>query len=210
MTLTERDRDLLAALTQRVRVLTLPQVGRTWFGGTADPALQAGRRLRRLAAAGWVTLLTMKARPELELVGPLVDWRRGTPAPDFHRLARLLAIRWTEPIRPTALVLATATAGTRLGGAGGRRPRLSEVSHDITLAAVYLRWRDRAAATRGDWLSEARLTQLGFGAGTRLPDALVCCAERRIAIEVGGEYPPAKLRAFHDFCDGSGLDYELW
>lgn len=208
--LTERDRDILAALVLRVRVFTVGQVGRTWFAGTADPPRHAARRLRRLAAAGWVEIFTMKARPELELTEPLLRWRPGEPAPDFCALARQLAARWREPIVPTPVVISTAAAGTRMGGSGGRRPRLSEISHDIVLAGVYLHWRATSATHGGEWLSEAQLARLGFGRSKRLPDAMTRVGPRRVAVEVGGAYPPAKLADFHDFCVASELDYELW
>lgn len=208
--LTPRDRELLDTLTQRVRVLTRAQVARTWYAQTAAPERNADRRLRDLAARGLVERFVMSARPELILSQPLVCWVPGQPAPDFDRLAYRLEARWTAPAVPTHLVVASRAAGAWLGGSGGRRPRRSEVSHDIALAGLFLRRVAARPALRGLWLSEARLRCLGYGEQARLPDALIQNDQRCTAVELGGVYSAQKLAAFHEFCAGRDLGYELW
>ena len=208
--LTPRDRALLDALTQRVRALSVGQIARTWFSDTADPVRNAERRLRSLAAGGLVERLVMSARPELVLSRPLLCWAPRQPAPDFGRLAYQLESRWTAPAMPTRLVVASRAAGAWLGGSGGRRPRRSEVSHDLTLAGLYLRRLAEWPEIRELWLSEARLRRLGYGDDARLPDAMIRERDISTAIEVGGTYSAQKLVTFHEFCAGRELRYELW
>lgn len=208
--LTSRDLEILDALTLRVRVLSVSQIALTWYDRTAEPARQAARRLAVLEAAGLVVRLSMPARPELVLDRPLVIWEPGLQSPEFDRLAYGLETRWSAPAVPTDMVMASRAAGTCMGGYGGRRPRRSETSHDLTLARLYLSWRGRNPSGDRSWISEAALRQEGFGNEDRLPDAMVEEHGRRRAIELGGVYGATKLRDFHEFCDGHGLPYELW
>lgn len=207
--LTDRDRDILDALALRVRVLAVEQIAAEWFARTADPVKNARRRAHELAQSGCVECFTASVRPPLELAEPLVRWKPRDPAPDLRRLSGRLLKRWTAPVAPTLLVVATRAAGRWLGGAGGRRPRRSEGSHDLTVAAVYLNWRRRAPEA-AEWLSEARLRTLGFGDQTRLPDAMVQLGGARTVIEIGGAYSTEKLTEFHEFCWHEGLPYEIW
>ena len=208
--LTPRDRALLDTLTQRVRVLSLAQVARTWFSGAAEPLRNAERRLRGLAARGLVERFVMSARPELVLLQPLFCWAPREPGPEFDRLAYRLEARWTAPAVPTRLIIASRAAGTWLGGFAGRRPRRSEVSHDLTLAGLYLRRLAERPELRELWLSEARLRRLGYGDDARLPDAMVRGHDTCTVVEVGGTYSARKLAAFHEFCADRDLRYELW
>lgn len=205
--LTPRDREILDALTRRVRVFTLAQVGRTWWGTTGSPEAGARRRLKVLEGAGLVTLVPLIAHPEIPLSGPLVCWQRGLPEPDAEQLAATLSRRWTEAERNTWCVVATGDAAAVVGGRGGRVPRESEGTHDIHLAAVYLRMTAELPTRARSWRSEASLKK---GQGVKVPDAMVRDGKYDTAIEFGGVYSPAKLRAFHRYCAHKGLGYELW
>lgn len=208
--LTPRDREILDALTLRVRVMSINQVAHTWFGRTAEPARYAARRLSALAAAGLIDQHSMPARPELLLHHPLVTWTPDTAPPDFDRLAYTLEVRWKAPAVPTHIVIASRAAGNWMGGSGGRLPRRSEVSHDLTLARLYLTWCVGGPRAGRRWISEASLRQEGFGDDDRLPDAIVEEDGRRRVIELGGVYGAAKLRGFHEFCVEHEWPYELW
>lgn len=210
LNVTARDRDILAVLARDVRVASVAQIARTWFAESADPARSADRRLSDLAAAGMIERFVMLARPELDLRAPLIRWEVGDATPDFPRLASRLAARWKDPLIRTPLVIATRTGGVQFGGTGGRRPRLSEVSHDVSLTGVYLRHFVRSNGSPTLWYSEARLAGLGFGDCTRLPDAMVQEGATRTAIELGGAYSAVKLAAFHRFCERENMGYELW
>ncbi len=208
--LTKRDLAILETLALRVRVLTVDQIARTWFRATSDPVRQADHRLRTLTERGLIERFTVFARPELKMDAPAAAWRPGAAPPDFGKLSHLLVQRWTEPIKATPLVIVSQPAGNWLGGTGGRRPRRSEVSHDITLGGVYLRWLGLRCRPGDNWISEARLRGLGYGGRASLPDAMVESGGRRLVIEVGGEYPARKLASFHAFCQKERLPYEIW
>ncbi|MFO0838342.1 MAG: hypothetical protein U1D55_07410 [Phycisphaerae bacterium] len=208
--LTARDRELVAALARNIRVASVAQIARTWFAESAAPTRSAEHRLSDLVSAGMIERFVMLARPELDLESPLVCWRAGDPVPDFPRLASRLAARWKAPLVRTPLVIASRAGGVTFGGTGGRRPRLSEVSHDVSLTAVYLKRFVRSHGPLALWYSEARLAGLGFGDRTRLPDAMIQEGANRTVIELGGAYSAAKLAAFHDFCRRENMGYELW
>lgn len=205
--LTTRDGEILAALTGRVRVLTIGQVARTWWGETSKPEANATRRLRSLEDSGLVTVQSLISHPELELPGPVAAWQRGMPDPAFPKLARALSRRWTEPERATPCVVATAQAAAQFGGTGGRLPRDSEATHDIHFAAVYLRMVQELPTRARTWTPEAALKK---GQGVKVPDALVRDGKYTTAIEFGGSYSGPKLAAFHGYCQGRALAYELW
>lgn len=208
--LSPRDNEILDALSRRIRVLSIPQIARVWFGNTSDPHRQVRRRLITLEQAGLIKMQSVSARPELTLDRPLVTWTPGDPTPDHERIAYLLEARWREPAVLTNLVIATRGAGSARGGSGGRWPRRSEVSHDLTLAGLYLVWSVSPEARSGEWISEARLRQEGWGEADRLPDAMIDIEGRRRVIELGGLYGAAKLQDFHWFCAERKLPYELW
>ncbi len=208
--LTTRDRELLAALARDVRVASVAQIARAWFADSPEPVRSAERRMRDLSAAGLIERFAMLVRPELELHAPLVRWRVEDPAPDFARLATRLAARWSAPLVRTPLVIASRAGGVQFGGAGGRRPRLSEVSHDVSLAAVYFKRFLKLRSSSAVWYSEARLATLGFGDRKRLPDAMIEDGAVRTVIELGGTYSAVKLVAFHAFCEREKMNYELW
>lgn len=84
------------------------------------------------------------------------------------------------------------------------------MSHDLTLAGIYLRLRASDPAVAESWIPEYRMRRLGFGDRMRLPDALVERQGERVVIELGGEYSTAKLTEFHGFCVREGLRYEIW
>lgn len=206
--LTDRDLGILEVLTRRVRVLTVAQISRTWWGG--DGTSGATSRLATLAAGGFVRRLRFNAHPELQLLAPVVTWRPGLLAPQFGPLAYALAGRWSRPDELTPAVVATRLAATRVGGEGGRVPRPSEVSHDITFSGVYLRLRATQPERAALWLSEGQLYRQGWGRDGRLPDALIDDPAERTVIELAGTYPKKKLEAFHRFCEEEELGYELW
>lgn len=130
--------------------------------------------------------------------------------PEFQHLAYLLRSRWTRPLRDTAIVVATASTGARLGGRGGRQPRRSETTHDLHLAAVYLKLRRENLRLAARWVSEALIQAEGGGQDEKLPDALIRLRSGTTAIEFGGVYSARKLAEFHEHCASHGFAYEVW
>lgn len=208
LTLTARDRGLLDALTKRVRVVSEAQAARTWWGSLRSTR----RRVAVLESAGLVVRRWVMAHPELPLERPLLSWSPGEAEPEHRSTANLLRHRWPRPPVSTAIVVATEAAASWLGGHGGRSPRTSEVSHDLGLTALYLRFRGDSPARAQTWVSEARLAHAGWGSvGGMLPDALLRPEEGvPTVIEFCGRYPLAKLQRFHDYCFANALPYELW
>jgi hypothetical protein len=210
MALTPRDHSLLDTLTRRVRVLSLVQIGNTWYLPSPRSVSLARRRLGRLELAGYVEKFRMFARPVIPLVRPVLAWHPGLPEPDYRSLSRQLIRRWTQPAVPTTMVIASRQAGILLGGHGGRRPRASEATHDVCMAGLYLTMVERDPSIRTYWQSEARLRQLGYGDSVFLPDAMIVTGESRRVIEFGGSYSHGKVARFHQSCADEALPYEIW
>jgi len=207
--LCDRDREILVALTQKVRVLAFRQIAEHWFGG--DRA-NARRRLRILAAAGLVTRATVMARPLPVLLTPVATWKPGESTPDAGGVSHRLKSRWrNRPTRGCRVILATTRSGQLLGcRTSGELTRATQSSHDLGVAAVWLRFDrtdpDRASAWRGeDVLAHTRR-------GEKCPDAFLVDArgEVRAVIEFGGDYGPERVRAFQLDCVDRQLPYEIW
>ena len=211
MPITGRDRDIVEVLTHQVRVLSLAQVARTWWGKTAHPAVGARRRLRQLEVLGFVERFTLLAHPELDLREPIVCWKPGSPEPDHGSNSYRLGSRWTLPAEATPAVIASAWAGHQLGGKGGRRPRESEQTHDLHLASVYLLYRERWPELAASWMSEELIRRgRSESFGTKLPDAMIRTDAHQQVVEFGGAYGREKLRDFHRYCSNENLPYALW
>src|SRR5262245_27783486 len=120
--LSQRDHDLLDALLRRVRVLSVPQIARTWYGKSDSAEQAAIRRLRQLQRYGLIKLLTAMAHPEIDLAEPLLKWSPSDQPPNLSSLARELRGRWSQPPRVVRLAYATRMANCRFGGFIGDRP----------------------------------------------------------------------------------------
>jgi hypothetical protein len=208
--LTDRDQEILSTLTHRVRILSVAQVARTWWQGTRRPVENAAARLRALDRGGLLAAFEIVAHPEIELAGPVARWQPGEEAPDFGAVSYRLRARWTEPVRTTSVIAATAAGAALVGGVGGRRPRPSETTHDLHLAAVYLRVCAFSPALARSWRSEALLYSAGGGRDEKLPDATLSDGHRTLVVEFGGAYRKPKLIEFHEHCAERSLPYQIW
>lgn len=208
--LTSRDRRILEILALRVRVLSVAQLARTFWSDAEHPHQAAIRRLVTLEAGGWIERLVILAHPEIELAAPVITWRPGEPLPEFGRVAYQLKSRWTQPPQETAVAIASKSAGTWLGGRGGRPPRRSEATHDLHLGTVFLRLMRDQPARAARWVSEASLQSVGRGRNEKLPDALLRLRAGTTAIELGGAYSKTKLSEFHAHCVREKYAYEIW
>ena len=195
----DEERELLSALTLRVRVFTVLQIARTWPRTVA--------RLRRLEDARLIFSFVTVAHPELPLLRPVASWQAGCGAPDFAKASYELRSRWRLPGTATKCIIASQAAGRMFGGHGGRYPRESEETHDIHLAAVYLRYRLSCPALCASWVHEEEIKRDRKQRRGRVPDAVV---NKSKVVEFGGAYKKEKLLLFHKFCEGRGLEYEVW
>lgn len=205
-----RDHEILVTLTHRIRVLTLNQAARTWWGGTADPLANARRGLAKLARGGLLSASTALARPELTLTEPAATWTPGSHAPSFDALAYQLHSRWTQALRPTRFFVATRPAANALGGFGGPLAHPLHLSHDLHISTVYLRIRQSEPDTASNWISERHLAQ--FRRHQKLPDAGLGHSPESLlsVIEFGNGYDAGRLRAFHADCAERSLAYQIW
>ncbi len=208
--LTERDAEILDALAHRVRVLSAEQIGRTWWADSATSPQQATTRMRVLAEEGLVSSYRALAHPEIALHKPVVRWAPGEPLPNLAAAAYQLQSRWTEPFVYVTCFMATKRAGRISGGAGGRRSRTSEQTHDIHLAGVFLRYRAEFPNLVLKWTSEAKILRSRDTRREKLPDAMIEDGQTRRVIEFGGAYSREKIEGFHDYCVNANLPYEIW
>jgi hypothetical protein len=214
--LTRRDVEILDALTKRVRVLSIPQIARTWWKDAADSERVASNRLRTLQAEKLVHIERLPAHPELLLEGPAATWWPGDAAPDFSALSYRLQSRWKRHPVLTACVSASKLAANRFGGYGGRPPRAVERTHDVHMAQVYLLYRTRNPELVRHWVfeeqvkAERRREKRAPIWGEKLPDAFIRSEAGIRVVEFGGAYNKDKLTAFHGYCKDHLFSYEIW
>jgi len=209
--LTDRDCEILSVLTNRLRVLSVKQVARTWFSHTANPVRQARKRVRRLVVAGYLKYETVMAHKPLDVSGPKLSWRPGDPKPDLGKLAYQFKRRWRESIRPIDIVRASDAAHRTFGGYVRSGPlRISETSHELSLAEVYLWYRHHRPEQAKRWKPECELQATGNRHNSHLPDAVIPAGagKRDLLIEFGGAYRKHKLLRLHEAYQLEA--YELW
>lgn len=208
--LTTREREILLALTHKVRFLSLAQVARTFFPAAKHPPAAARRGLRRLLDADLLARERANIHPELALIEPAACWQPGDQTPPLGPLAYQLARRWTEPNQPTTYFFATPRAARLMGGQGGAPKRHYQLNHDLHVATVYLRFRERDPEVALRWVSEDLLPPPDSGA--KHPDAMIRDATGNpvLVVEFGGAYDVPSLEKLHTHCAVQKLPYELW
>jgi DNA-binding Lrp family transcriptional regulator len=195
-------RELLNDLTQKVRVFSAAQIGRTW------PGLDSANRLKRLEENGLIVVFRAMVHPELPLNQPVAVWAPGAAVPDFAEVSYKLRSRWVEAGVSTPCVIASRATGRMFGGHGGRYPRESEETHDVHLAAIYLKLRSKEPLLAATWIHEEEIKSSRESRSGKLPDAILQQSGK--IVEFGGAYKKAKLLAFHEYCQAQGLEYEVW
>ncbi len=206
--LRQRDLELLDALVRRVKVLSLAQVSRTWWP-TAHGTDAVRKRLHLLAGVGYVSRVRILAASEAPVSNALARWAPGERVPDFAKVIAIASVRWESATRSVSCVAATALAAARFA-ATFRTPRLSEGTHDLHVAQLYLRLLRASPWAAQRWEGEACRGTASHD-GEKVPDAMLRLPGRPMAIEVVGQsYSTDKLRAFHEYCAARDLGYELW
>lgn len=207
---TTRDRELLEALARRVRLFSLGQVARTWWPTATAPRRTALARLRALERASLVNLSQVLVHPELPLDGPIVSWTPTLTSPDFAKVAYRLQNRWKEPLTAETIVVITNSAAPAFGGYPSPALRTDEITHDLHLAAVYLKYRAQTPSLATSWIGELIIRRTRTAAGGPVPDAMIRGASHQRIVEFGGAYSKQRVRIFHTFCQAKALPYELW
>ena len=214
MQLNARMLELVETLTKKVRCLRREQVERLWFAHAKEPRVICRQYLKRVEAAGLVTLANVMAPPEIDFNSPFLDWRPGNPEPLFDRLAWQAESRLAHAATATLLITATKKAQSLTGGPIGTRPqRSAEIAHDLMTAAVYESFRHRHPDRAASWKPEEAIVQELFAERMSLiretiPDAIVVDGTEEIIIEIAGRYSASKLRSIHDAYKENR--YELW
>lgn len=209
--LTKRDEEVIRALLFCVRLFSLRQVARAWWGSSTAPAERARRRLGKLCEAGWLETHHLLARILPPPTGPLFSWAPGQPDPSFAHVAHLLQARWTTPPRNTLIVVASKRASNLFGGfGGGRVTKLGHVSHDLSLSEAYLWYRTHRPALARRWSGEEALRSSRLG--QKLPDAMLLdhAGEPELVVEAGGSYNQHHVAAFHHDVKSRALPYQFW
>jgi hypothetical protein len=153
--------------------------------------------LRRLERRGLLKLEHAMVHPPLCLEEPLFEWQTETLEPDWERLAWMAQSRWNKDPVLSVIVSATAEAKKLTGGPIGGRPiRQTEISHDVTLAQLWLRFRKTEPIVAPSWIPEDALS--GFEPNQKRPDALITVAGNEIVLELAGKaYSAKRLAAIH-------------
>lgn len=206
---TDRDRELLQALAQRVRLFSQRQVAdHLWNGDLAN----ARRRLKRLQQAGLITKVTVQARSLPPLDAPLFSWRPDDAEPDCGAIAYRCQQRWkSRAVRPTSAWIISETGGRAFGGVDRNELKHStQATHDLGVAAVWLRLRQVAPQWASAWRGEDVMADIRRG--EKLPDGFIVNEQGHVVwiIEFAGSYDAERVRAVHQDCAARDLPYQLW
>ena len=207
--MTPYEEQILRALANDVRVLSLAQVARTWWTNTRWGHSRAKAAMAELERNGWLQIHRSLARPVTELQQPLMSWATGEDEPDFWHLSRVLHKRAMQDASMTSFVFASPRSIVLFGQGRAPSVKLTQMTHDLHVSEVYLRYRTDGLSSR-HWLSEDRLPR-EWPLRER-PDAVLSDDEGRVhrAVEYGGNYPPKRLAALHAALSSIELAYEIW
>ena len=212
MRLTPRDRQVLDALCNRVRVLSLSQIASAWWIGVRDAEGGAARRLSKLAEVDLVRRWSVLARPLPAIDGPELSWRPGDAEPDYGAVAWALQSRWTEGPGAVWVFVGTKRSAGLLGGRAVGKPKAPlQATHDLGVGEMYV----RVMADRPDllprWIGEDVLKP--HRKNQKLPDAVIAdgpTAVPELVLEFGGAYDKRRVAAFHRDCERRQVPYEVW
>lgn len=207
--LTSRDYALLLALVCKVRLFSLRQIAGHWWDGELA---NTRRRLRALTAAGLVYRINVAARSLPDFSAPIVSWKFGAPTPDFAAAAYQCQNRWRRrAVRLVTAFIATDRTAQLFGGRRrGELKNETQATHDLGVAAVWIKFDDAAPEWADAWRSEDLLAHTRHG--EKLPDALIVddTGKPVWVIEFGGAYDTERIRDFHEDCECRGLPYQIW
>jgi len=209
--ITNRDDEILDALSLRVRLLSLGQIAAMWWSDTPTGQRNARKRMRKLGAAGVLRSLRVLARPLPPLELPVATWRPRKPAPCFGAVAWRLQSRWSEQPCLTTVYIATRSCANFYGGR--RRGELThefQATHDLAVAELYLALKKKTPQKAELWYGEDVLRRQFR---TKQPDAVIAdspTTKPRLVVEFGGAYDAPRIAGFHRHCKTMKLPYEIW
>jgi hypothetical protein len=210
----DRCAELGEILTQKLTCLTAAHLAARWDIDSASGRWHLDRWLAARAAEGLLVRHCVLARLTPPLDAPLwASETGGEPADPGHAVAWRLARRWaTTPLR-----VIVYTAGRRLARIYGGQMRgglgnPDAISHDLALAALYVRFAATRPEAARDWVPDFRRAAAA-GYGEKQPDVLLFDADGTPyrAVELAGIYSAGRLAALAAHCRvGLGLPLEVW
>lgn len=208
---TQRDQEILRALTLSVRLFSYDQARGHWWPDDETGAL-ARRRFRQLAENGWLSRAAVMSRPLPKLEQPIRRWSPGLARPDFGADAWQAQNRWTGAAQKVSVIVAADKASLTWTGKKARGIRQGfQLTHDLGMAEVFLRFRGNRPELAARWQGEERLASRRRG--KKLPDAVIVGETDwppELVIEFAGAYGKDRLQKFHTFCEREAIAYELW
>ena len=205
----ENEKQIVCALAESVRAMTLEQIAATWWTSTRWGKSRAKASLQALVDRGWIHLQRALVRKIHQPLGPLVAWKPGDAQPEFDELARVLHRRAMSDAKFATVAYAAKRAVLFFGSGRAPSVKLTQLTHDLNVSELYLRvFRSRDDGTR--WLSEDRLPS-DWPMRER-PDAVLLDESGKTlgAIEYGGDYPVSRLQELHTAFANANLGYQLW
>ena len=203
------EEQILRALANDVRVLSLTQVARTWWSDTKWGRSRAKASMTELDARNWLQIHRSLARPIVELHKPLLSWSPSDASPGFEELSRTLHRRAVQAASMTSFIFASARTVAMFGLGRALSVKLTQMTHDLHVSEVYL-WHRKNGLSARNWLSEDRLPR-DWPLRAR-PDAVLTSDDAKIqcGIEYGGDYPAKRLEELHEGLSSINLKYEIW
>ena len=209
--MTPREEEILAAITNCVRAMSVEQIARTWWTSTDWGRSRAKSTMRRLASEGWLQLQQALSRPVSELVAPLLTWQPYDCDPDFLTLSRSLHRRAKAAANSIEVVFATKKGASLFGIGSMPKITLTQMTHDLHVTEIFLNYR-RHGLSSDRWIGEDNL--LFSWPVQQRPDAVLRSVAGSIyrAVEYGGDYSPERLLELHGAFSSPPhrLAYEIW
>ena len=205
------EEEILVALAWHLRVLSVEQIARTWWQGQATAKRRATDAIKARQKNGWLHVRELLSRPTSPLGGPLVSWTPNHRAPNFDKLSRLLHRRARTAARKIRVVTATRKTRELYGVAGpGHRPKLTQLSHELFVAEIFIRYRANGLDVDRQWIGEDQFPK-SWPVRSR-PDVLLRNQDDKIvrAVEYGGAYTVHRLSKLHAALRSIPLAYEIW
>lgn len=134
--LMSRDRDLIAALSSKINVLSFEQAMRGWWDRTEDPKGTVSRRLRTLDKDNHVYVFEASTCFDPQLEAPLATWTPGDPVPNLDAAIEAARRRVTRNTTKRRFVSVSRAKAALLAEGP---PELA--AHELALSSLFLRVR---------------------------------------------------------------------
>jgi hypothetical protein len=197
---------VLEALGRCVRVLTLEQIARGWFGDDSDVA---EKELAPFCNRDLVERHSVFAHPLIEISPPAFHWKPGDPTPSdekFTELVRHFQGRWGQDDEPYEVYVATRTGVNVVGGYAPDPPKTEQWTHDIHVGEMLVNLiEENNPEVVSSIVGEAALPKLGHDINRMKDPDMFVVDENGSALQVlefAGAYDEKHIRDLHEHCSG--------